>query len=229
MPGVALTNFDLDMSGPMPVPSAELTMTPYKLRNLGYDFETIAGNIGLRPKQPGAFRLNPINRRICSLRGNKICCRNRLDAGNWSFTAEYAGKTIPDFEAPAVDPIIGTEPDLASLALMMTDPGFDLNEYVRQQVGSFNRLYNYQIERTYHSAGVRIQADLLFGKITPSVFALYNFTSRDFLMMPELKYKPADGLTISAGGDFYSGRKGSINDLINEFMNCLKISVRVDF
>jgi hypothetical protein len=47
--------------------------------------------------------------------------------------------------------------------------------------------------------------------------------------MPELKYKPADGLTISAGGDFYSGRKGSVNDLIDEFMNCVKFSLRVDF
>jgi hypothetical protein len=47
--------------------------------------------------------------------------------------------------------------------------------------------------------------------------------------MPELRYKPADGLTISGGIDFYSGKKGSVNDLINEFMNCIKVSLRVDF
>jgi len=90
-------------------------------------------------------------------------------------------------------------------------------------------LYNYQLERTYHTAGLRVETDLAYGKITPSVFTLYNFTSHDFILMPELRYKPADGLTISGGIDFYSGKKGSVNDLINEFMNCIKVSLRVDF
>jgi len=230
MPGAALTNFDLDMSGPMPVPSAELTMTPYKLRNLGFDFETTIGSVGLRGEAAWSFPFKSYKTEEYVPCGEiKYVAGIDWMPGNWRFTAEYTGKTIPDFEAPAVDPIIGTEPDLASLALMMADPGFDLNEYVRQQVGSFNRLYNYQMKRTYYSAGLRIETDLLYGKLTPSVFALYNFTSNDFLMMPEMKYKPADGLTISAGGDFYSGRKGSIHDLIDEFMNCIKLSVRVDF
>ena len=230
MPGAALTKFDLDMSGPIPAPYAELTMTPYKLRNLGFDFETTAGSIGLRGEAAWSFPFKSYKtEEYVPCEEIKYVAGIDWMPGNWRFTAEYAGKTIPDFEAPAVDPIIGTEPDLASLALMMADPEFDLNEYVRQQVGSFNRLYNYQIERTYHSAGLRIETDLFYGKLTPSVFALYNFTSHDFLMMPELKYKPADGLTISAGGDFYSGRRGSIHDLIDEFMNCIKISVRVDF
>ncbi len=116
--------------------------------------------------------------------------------GNWRITAEYSGKFIPDFETAPVEPFIGTEFDLAQLAILMADPDFDLEDYVRQQVGAFNRLYNYQLERSYHSAGLRIETDLFYGKLTPSVFTLYNFTSRDFLLMPELKYKPADGLTI---------------------------------
>jgi len=230
MPGAALTKFDLDMSGAIPVPYAELTMTPYKLRNLGLDFETTAGSIGLRGEAAWSFPFKSFKtEEYVPCEEIKYVAGIDWMPGNWRFTAEYAGKTIPDFEPPAVDPIIGTEPDLAGLALMMADPDFNLNEYVRQQVGAFNRLYNYQMERNYPSAGLRIETDLLYGKLTPSVFALYNFTSHDFLMMPELKYKPADGLTISAGGDFYSGRRGSIHDLIDEFMNCIKISVRVDF
>jgi len=55
MPGAALTKFDLDMSGAIPVPYAELTMTPYKLRNLGLDFETTAGSIGLRGEAAWSF------------------------------------------------------------------------------------------------------------------------------------------------------------------------------
>lgn len=231
MPGTALTSFNLDMSGSIPVPYAELTMKQYKLRNLGFDFETTTGSIGMRGEAAWSFPYKSWETsEYVPCEEIKYVAGIDWMPGNWRFTAEYSGKTIIDFEAPIADPFIGTEPDLAKLAIVISDPmGFDLNEYVRQQVSSFNRLYNYQLEKTYHSAGLRIERDLLYGKLVPSVFVLYNFTSKDFLMMPELKYKPADGLTICAGGDFYKGKKGSIHDLVDEFMNCFRIAIRVDF
>ena len=108
-------------------------------------------------------------------------------AGIWRFTAEYSGKVIPDFTPSAVEPVFGTEPDYTELSELFQIPGFDPEEYVRQQVGAFNRLYNYQIERYYHSAGFKIDADLIYGKMIPSVFTMYNFTSRDLLVIPEVK------------------------------------------
>lgn len=232
MPGVALSSFILDLSDPVPAPYAELTMTPYKISNLGFDFETAIGSFGLRGE---AAWSNPEksykNEEYVPFEEIKYVAGIDWMPGDWRFAVEYSGKTLIGYEKPLVDPIIGTEMDLAKLSLLISHPipGFDLNEYVRQQVNSFNRLYNYQMERTYHSAGLRIETDLGYGKITPSVFTLYNFTSHDLILMPELRYKPADGLTISVGGDFYSGKKGSINDLINDFMNCIKVSLRVDF
>jgi hypothetical protein len=136
---------------------------------------------------------------------------------------------IPDFVPATVDPLIGTEPDFTQLAILLTTPGFDMEDYVRQQVTSFNRLYNYQLEKFYHSAGFRVETNLFYGKLAPSVFTLYNFTSRDFLVIPELNYKPADGLTISAGFEFYSGRKGSVYDIIDKYMNCFRAALKVDF
>jgi hypothetical protein len=230
MPGVALNGFNLDMTVPIPVLSVVLSMTPYKIKNLGIDFEGTTGSIGLRGE---AAWSSPYE----SYKTNEYAPCSEIKyvagidwmSGNWSITGEYSGKIIPNYEPATVEPFIGTELDLNRLAMLMADPDFVLEDYVRQQVGAFNRLYNYQLKHSYHSAGLRIETDLLYGKLTPSVFTLYNFTSRDFLMMPELKYRPADGLTISAGGDFYSGCKGSIYDLIDEFMNCIRIAVRVDF
>jgi len=230
MPGIALNSFNLDMTGPIPVPSAELAMTPYKIRNLGFDFEATAGTIGIRGEAAWSFPYESYKtHEYVPLAEIKYVAGMDWMPGNWRITGEYSGKIIPDFEGAPVEPFIGTEFDLVQLAILMADPDFVLEDYVRQQVGAFNRLYNYQLEQSYHSAGIRIETDLFYGKLTPSVFTQYNFTSRDYLLMPELKYKPADGLTISAGGDFYSGRKGSIYDLIDEFMNCVRIAVRVDF
>ncbi|HQH23326.1 MAG TPA: hypothetical protein PLM01_11350 [Bacteroidales bacterium] len=230
MPGAALTAFSLDMSGSFPSPSAEISMTPYKIQNFGIDFENTIGSFGVRGE--GSWSVPYKSHKTAEyvpLEEVKYVAGIDWMPGDWRLTAEYSGKTILGFEAPAVEPLIGAELDMAKLSALLADPGFVLDDYVRQQVSSFNRLYNYQMEKTYHSAGLRIERELFYGKVVPSVFALYNFTSRDLLLMPEIRYKPADGLTISAGGDIYSGKKGSVHDLVNDFMNCIRIAVRVDF
>jgi hypothetical protein len=150
-------------------------------------------------------------------------------AGNWRFTAEYSGKIIPDFTPSAVDSFIGSEPDMAQMITLMSIPGFNMEDYVRDQVGAYNRLYNYQLEKSYHSAGLRIETELFYGKLIPSFLTLYNFTSCDLLITPEVNFIPADGLKISLAGDYFSGRKGSLYDIANDFMNCVRISLRVDF
>jgi hypothetical protein len=230
MPGMALTDFNLDLSGPVPVPYTEITMTPYKIRNLGFDFETALGNTSIRGEAAWTFPYKSFKTfEYVPCQEIKWVAGIDWTSGNWRFTWEYSGKTIPDFVPTSVDPIIGMEPDFTKLAILLATPGFDMEDYVRQQVGSFNRLYNYQLEKLYHSAGLRIETDLFYGKLTPSVFTLYNFTSHDFLVIPELNYKPADGLTISAGLEFYSGRKGSVYDIIDKYLNCFRAALKVDF
>jgi hypothetical protein len=149
--------------------------------------------------------------------------------GNWRITLEYSGKVIPDFEPSAVEPMLTGNIDPALLATFLLNPGFNFAEYTRLQTAAFNRLYNYQLEKWYHSGGLRVEADLLYGKLTPSVTTTYNFVSKDFMLMPELVWKPADGLTITAGGDYFSGKKGSLYDIADEFMNCFRLGLKVNF
>jgi hypothetical protein len=49
------------------------------------------------------------------------------------------------------------------------------------------------------------------------------------MLMPELMYKPVDGLSIVAGGEFLSGRQGSVYDIVDEFMNCFRLGFKVNF
>ena len=58
---------------------------------------------------------------------------------------------------------------------------------------------------------------------------MYNFTSRDLLFIPEVKFKPADGLSITAGAEFYSGKKGSLFDIVDGFMNSVYLSSELIF
>jgi hypothetical protein len=230
MPGIALTGFSLDTSGFVPALAVEMSLKPYKIRNAGLDFETTIGDFGLRGEVAWTIPyLSYKEAEYVPLEEIKWVAGIDWMRGNWRITGEYSGKTFPGFEAPAVEPFIGSELDPATLGMLLSVPGFDLEEYMRQQVGAFTRLYNYQSEKYYHTGGLRIETDLFYQKLTPSVTALYNFTSRDLMVMPELVYKPVDGLSIYAGCEFFSGRKGSIYDMIDEFMNCFRLGIKVNF
>ena len=49
------------------------------------------------------------------------------------------------------------------------------------------------------------------------------------MVIPEIRYKPADGLAIVAGAEIFTGRKGSLFDIVNDFMNTIYVAIRVDF
>lgn len=230
MPGTALTGFNLDLSGEVPDPVVELTMIPYKTRVLGIDFETSAGSFGIRGE--AAWSVPSLSYKTYEfVPWPEIKWVGGLDwsSGSWRLTGEYSGKYIPGFTPSIVDPLIGTEPDFTMLAQMLAIPGFDLEDYMLQQVRSFNRLYKYQLKEYYHTAGIRIETDLAYGKLLPSVFTTYNFTSKELLIIPEIKYKPSDGLTITAGIEFYNGVNGSLYDITDGFMNSIYVALKVNF
>lgn len=230
MPGIELSEFSMDFTQPVPVISAGLTVRPYKIRMAGLDFETVINSLSLRGE---AAWTNPyLDHKSCEyVPMPEIKWVAGIDwiSGIWRFTGEYSGKYVTDFSSITADPIIGTEPDFSKIAAFLETPGFDISEYFRQQVGAFNRLYNYQMKEFAHAAGLKIEGEFAYGRLLPSVTTLYNFSYRDLMIMPEIKAKPVDGLTITAGAEIYTGRKNSLYALIDDFMNGVYVSLRIDF
>jgi hypothetical protein len=230
MPGVALTKFNLDMTQPIPIPYTELSVKPYKNRVLGIDFETAAGALGIRGEAAWSKpELSYQDYEYVPMPEIKWAAGADWSTGVWRFTGEYSGKYITDFSPTSVAPLIGTEIDYSQLAQFLATPGFDIEAYVKQQVGAFNRLYNNQLKESYHTGSLKVVAEILYGKLLPSVITMYNFTSHDLLLIPEIKIKPADGFAITVGAEIYSGRKGALYDIVDDFMNGAYLSLRVDF
>jgi hypothetical protein len=226
-PGMSLTG--ADYTNPFS-PVIIITGVPYIISNAGFDFETVISAFVVR----GSLSYNhPAEDKA----GNEEIPFPQIEwvagfdftPGAVRFTAEYSGRKILDYYESPYDPIIGTEPDMAKLARLFETPGFDPVEFTRLETEAFNRLYNNQLFEYYHSAGLRFEADVLYGRLIPSVTAVYNFTSRDLLFIPALKYKPADGVTLSAGLGHYCGGKGGLYDIINDFMNAAFFSLKIEF
>lgn len=230
MPGIALSEFSLDLSQPVPSAFTQLSVTPYKTRMLGTDFEATAGSLGIRGE---AAWSDPIlsfeSYEYVPMPELKWAAGADWSAGAWRFILEYNGKYITNFKPSEVTPVLGPGTDLSQMASLLAIPGLDPEEYVRKQVAAFNRLYNYQVEQVYHAAGLRVETEILYGKLIPSLYSMYNFTSKDLVIIPEIKIKPADGITITLGAEIYSGPKNSLFDLINDFMNGAYLSLRADF
>ncbi len=230
MPGIELSEFSMDFTQPMPVMSAGLTVKPYKIRMAGFDFETALNSASLRGE---AAWTKPYTDYTISeyvpMPEIKWAAGIDWTSGIWRFNGEYNGKYITDFSYLPADPLIGTEPDYSRIAALLQTPGFDIREYFRQQVGAFNRLYNYQMKEFAHAGSLKIEGEFAYGRLLPSVTALYNFSYRDLMLMPEIKAKPTDGLTITAGAEIYTGRKNSLYALIDDFMNGVYVSLRIDF
>lgn len=230
MPGIALTKFSLELEQAIPLLEVGLSVLPYRNWVLGVDFETIAGPFGVRGEAAWSDPYLPSNsNEYVPFPEVEWVLGADWSSGIWRLTGEYSGKHVLDFVPSTVAPGLGTDMNLSDFVPLLSDPGFDPGGYVKQQVGAFNRLYNNQLMKSYHSAGLRIESEMLYGRILPSVTSLYNFTSRDLLLIPEVKINPSDGLTLTAGAEIYSGKKGSLYDIVNDFMNGAYVSLRVDF
>ncbi len=227
MPGLSLLS--TDFTNPMS-PLMTIKGVPRIITSAGIDFDAVLSAVVAR----GTFAWSaPAKEKA----GNEEIPFPQIEwvagmdwtPGIFRITAEYSGKKVLDFYEAPYPPLIGPESDPAALAALYATPGFNPVEYVRMQTEAFNRLYNNQLKEYYHSAGLRIEAETFYARLIPSLSGIYNFTSYDLVLLPSLKYKPADGVALSAGLEYYSGSAGGLYDIIDEFMNAVYFSLRIDF
>lgn len=227
MPGLKVDR--IDFSNPLD-PLISLEGVPYRINLFGIDFEGTAGPSILR----GSFTyFKPIelkeNNEEIPFPQVEWVAGVEYSPGSLRVLAEYSGKRIIDYYQAPYDPILGSNLTLNDIAALMALPDFDITRFIRLQTEAFNRLYNNQLMKMYHSFGLRIEGDFVYGKLSPSLSGVYNFSSHDLLVIPAIRYKPSDGLTLSTGLEHYSGSEGGLYNLIDDFMCSIFFSLRVDF
>jgi hypothetical protein len=145
--------------------------------------------------------------------------------------AGYYGKHILDYEAASAAPSLSPDRvDFMQLASgPVADPFAALDDLVRNQLEAFNRLYNYQLNATYNSAFVVLRGDFLHNMLEASLPVVYNFTTEEWILQPQLSFIPADGMRITAGFSGFYGPAESLYNLVGPVLNAGYLSMKIRF
>jgi hypothetical protein len=230
-PGIAFKSVSLDMVAMEPE-LLELQEHPYRIRMAGLDFSIPLASWIFRAE--GAWQQSVDDSEELEY----------VPFPELSYTAEierslspvtliggYYGKYILEFSEAAAPPSLSPDQDYFVRALNQDVPFSmeTIDELIREQIRSFNRLYNYQLENYYHQIYLVLRGDFLYEKIECALPVIYNFTTREWIVQPQVIYRPLDGLEVCAGFSGLYGPANSLYDLVGPVLNAGYISMKVTF
>lgn len=225
LPGLGLDT--IITGGQNNAPSIVLEENPFKIRTLGAGMEVILGKNILRTEfswtDPDD---NHRQKEYVMLPEIRWAAGLERSFGDLQILLEYSGKYLHDFFEVAFDPMLPDESSFSELGQLPPEQAFNLT---RLQIGSFNRLYYYQMDEYSHYAGLSLSFNRSLALINPSVNIVYNISAREYLLRPVLEIKPADNLKIIAGAEIFGGKDNSLFDMINDSLNSLFTGIRIDF
>jgi hypothetical protein len=208
-------------------PSVVLEEKPFKIRTLGAGMELILGKNILRTEFSWTDP-DDDHRQMEYVMLPEIRWAAGLERsfGDLQVLLEYSGKYLQDFFEAAFDPVLPDESSFSELGQLPPEQAF---EFTRLQLGSFNRLYYYQMDEYSHYAGLSLSFNRPLALVKPSVNIMYNISAGEYFLRPVLRFKPADNLEIIAGAEIFGGRDNSLFDMIDDRLNSLFTGLRIDF
>ncbi|MCP4133111.1 MAG: hypothetical protein GY754_19245 [bacterium] len=183
----------------------------YRMHVAGADFSAAPGNIlGLRGE--AAFR-KPYG----DYEGNIYIPNPDIqyvlgadkDVGDWTFLVQYVGRYVINYE----DQVSPASPA-------------ELPNYL---MGQKNRMFASQQDRVTHSLTCLIRGSLLHETLKLELNGMYNFTTKEFMGRPQLAYSITDALTVTVGGEIYTGAEGTLFETIDANMSAGYVELKASF
>lgn len=230
-PGIGYDSFTIDSLTMDPM-ALNLYEKAYKIRMAGADFSIPLGSWIFRAEgawqhtleSPGSAEYLPFHELSYTAEIEKSGTYLNLVAG-------YKGKYIINYTRPEADPsLMGGQEEIYELLQTGFIPtGEAIDGIIREQIGAFNRLYNYQMEEYYHTIFLGINFFLWRDQVELSLPLISYLTTSEWVFQPRISYKPLDGLTISAGYSALFGPDNSLMDMVGPSLNAGYLSVKLTF
>ncbi len=198
---------------PLPM-GVELDVRPkaYRMHIAGADFSaTVMNNVGLRGEI--AYR-EPVNGweknlHIPNPDLQYIIGIDKEIVTDFSFIIQYMGRYVFDYRDLA-DPVTP----------------FD---WARYQFEFKNRLITFQRDELSHAVSFRPEWKLKYETLSLQMLGMYNFTTEELVLRPQAAYDIADALTVTAGGEIYSGPDDTLYGSLDAYLSAMFVELKASF
>lgn len=129
--------------------------------------------------------------------------------GDFNIILQYVGRFVVDFKE-----------------LKKPQNPEEISQY---EIALKNRMFSSQTNEISHAVSFRPLWNLMYETLTLEIFSLYNFTTEELFFKPKLSYDLADALTITVGGEYYTGPTGTLFDSIDETLSSVFIELKTSF
>ena len=182
----------------------------YRMHVAGADFSTTLGSYGFRGEfayrkphkdyEKNAYIPNPDLQYVMGM--------DRA-FGDFSVILQYIGRTVLDF---------------TELSKPQT-PAERLNVELARK----NRMFSSQLDEMSHAISFRPAWKLMYETLVLEMSGLVNFTTEELLIKPKVSYDIADALSLTAGGEFYTGPDETLYDTIDETLSAVFVELKTSF
>jgi hypothetical protein len=195
----------------------EMYARAFRQQTLGLDFSCGLGSFGVRGE--AALRIPAAEykeKTYVPERDLRYVLEVDRSFGIFTMMAMYMGQHVFDFtempgtaEIPDVDPQLFLDPVVWTMIGPMMD----------KQVEAFNRVIFDQIRENSHTLAIRPSVSIFHGICKLEVFALYNFSTEEWGVIPGLSWDVMDNLVLKAGGQYFEGPGNTRYKLISPVFN----------
>ena len=224
MPGIQPGDVFQSTEGGMVI---EMYARAFRQQTLGLDFSIGLGSFGVRGEAALRDPLSDYREQVFAPnRDLRYVLEVERSFGDFSLMAVYFGQHVFDFLEPEVQ---GGIPDIDPQLLQ--DPAVlaQLGPMMDQQLAVFNRIIFDQTRETAHSLALRPALTMLNGITRLEVFALYNFSTDEWNMIPRLTWDANDNLKLSVGGQYFEGPVDTRYNLVAPVFNGGFFELRYSF
>jgi hypothetical protein len=137
--------------------------------------------------------------------------------GDLSLLAQYTGRYVIDYSVSD------------KREMEMTDILGYIEGTVRDSIAIRNRLFFSQDHEWRHGVSWRLGWSLLHETLILELAGMYSVTTEDLVVRPRVEYDIADALTVTAGGDLYTGADGALFDYMQDILSAGYVQMRISF
>ncbi len=230
-PGIGFDAFEMDSITMEPV-ALNIQETPYRIRMLGLDLSIPAGAWIIRAE--GAWQKTiiphtkheylPFPEISYTVEIERSVSQNTVLVG-------YYGKYIIDYFPALVEPLLSPSQEQFANLMLLGIPltGEIIDGIIIEQLGAFNRLYNYQLEEQYHTVFLIWKRNFWVDRIELTIPVIYNITTEEWIFQPGVSYSPSDGIKILMGLNSLYGPDNSLYDMVGPVLNAGYLSLKITF